>query len=228
MGKKIKILLVDDEPDILEFLSYSLLKEGFDVYTADNGESGCIQALENQPDLIVLDIMMPNMDGIQVCKTLRENKLFDDTKIVFLTARGEDYTQINALNQGGDDFIQKPVKINVFMSRIKALLRRKIQLIERNEANLILIGNLAINMERHTVAIDGVEVELVRKEFDLLNYLASKPGRVFNRQEILNNVWGSDVVVGSRTIDVHIRKLREKLGEGIIKTVKGVGYRING
>lgn len=221
-----KILIVDDEPDILEILSYNLRKEGYQVETANNGEEGLKKAGEILPDLIILDIMMPQMDGVEVCRNLRSKREFDGTLIAFLTAREEDYSQIAALDVGGDDYITKPIKPRVLMSRVKALMRRNLKTEEENEAsNQTVIGDLVIDRERFRVLQSGSEVELAKKEFELLNLLASKPGKVFTRDEIFNKVWGTDVIVGNRTIDVHIRKLREKLGDDYIKTIKGIGYR---
>jgi len=221
-----KILIVDDEPDILEILSYNLRKEGFSVETANNGEEGLKKATELVPDLIILDIMMPQMDGVEVCRNLRSQKIFDGTLIAFLTAREEDYSQIAALDVGGDDYITKPIKPRVLMSRVKALLRRNAKVEgESEDTNQTIIGDLVIDRERFRVMQSGNEVELAKKEFELLNLLASKPGKVFTRDEIFNKIWGTDVIVGNRTIDVHIRKLREKLGDDYIKTIKGIGYR---
>lgn len=222
-----KILVVDDEPDILEFLRYNLVKEGYEVSTANHGEEGIKKAQEVKPDLIILDIMMPRMDGVEVCRHLRAMPEFSRTAIVFLTAREEDYSQIAALDVGGDDYITKPIRPRVFLSRIKALLRRS----ERGEDALekegeqISIGGLVIDMDRVSVHKEGQVIELAKKEFELLYLLVSKPGKVFSRQEIFNKVWGTDVIVGNRTIDVHIRKLREKIGEEYIKTIKGIGYK---
>jgi two-component system alkaline phosphatase synthesis response regulator PhoP len=222
----IKILVVDDEPDILEFLSYNLQKEGFSVVVAHNGEEGLKLAEKEKPTLIILDIMMPQMDGVEVCRTLRSRKEFAQTLIAFLTAREEDYSQIAALDVGGDDYITKPIKPRVLMSRVKALLRRSGRVPEDAEkAHITQIGDLTINKEMVMVSKAGKEVELAKKEFELLNLLVSKPGKVFTREEIFNKVWGTDVIVGNRTIDVHIRKLREKLGDDYIKTIKGIGYR---
>ncbi|MBK9012752.1 MAG: response regulator transcription factor [Saprospiraceae bacterium] len=221
-----KILIVDDEPDILEILTYNLRKEGYQVETASNGEEGLKKALEVMPDLIILDIMMPQMDGVEVCRNIRNQRVFDNTLIAFLTAREEDYSQIAALDVGGDDYITKPIKPRVLMSRVKALMRRNLKTEEENEAaNQTIIGDLVIDRERFRVMQSGKEVELAKKEFELLNLLASKPGKVFTRDEIFNKIWGTDVIVGNRTIDVHIRKLREKLGDDYIKTIKGIGYR---
>lgn len=223
-----KILVVDDEPDILEFLRYNLVKEGYEVSTASNGEEGLKQALAQRPNLIVLDIMMPQMDGVELCRSLRNNKDFDQTLIVFLTAREEDYSQIAALEVGGDDYITKPIRPRVFLSRIKALLRRSGRVEEGADAEpdqIIDIADLRIDKERVQVEKEGDIIELAKKEFELLVLLVSKPGKVFTREEIFRKVWGTDVIVGNRTIDVHIRKLREKLGSNYIKTIKGIGYK---
>lgn len=222
----VKILLVDDEPDILEILSYNLKKEKFQVFTAENGKIALAKASEIKPDLIILDIMMPEMDGVEVCRKLREDKDFDQTIITFLTARSEDFTQIAAFDYGGDDFINKPIKPGVFISRVKALLRRA----ERNEGDNLFFGQLTegeltIIPEKFEVIRDNSYIELAKKEFQLLYLLASKPGKVFTREEIFNKIWGTDVIVGNRTIDVHIRKLREKVGEDYIRTIKGIGYK---
>lgn len=221
----VKILIVDDEPDILEFLEYNLVREGYKVFTASDGADGIKKAEAENPNLIILDIMMPKMDGVEVCRHLRAKPEFDKTVIAFLTAREEDYSQIAALDVGGDDYITKPIRPRVFISRVKALLRRS----DRNEiqdsAHVISIGNLTINKEKVNVQKDDEIIELAKKEFELLYLLVSKPGKVFSREEIFNKVWGTDVIVGNRTIDVHIRKLREKIGEGYIKTIKGIGYK---
>ncbi len=220
-----KILVVDDEPDILEILSYNLRKEGFAVQTALNGEEGLKAAQQMEPDLIILDIMMPKMDGVELCRQLRSKTEFDQTLIAFLTAKEEDQAQIAALDFGGDDYITKPIKPKVLMSRVKALLRRNLNTVESGSPNKTIIGDLTIDRESHRVIKAGTEVELAKKEFELLNLLASKPGRVFTRNEIYDKIWGSEVIVGDRTIDVYIRKLREKLGDDFIKTIKGIGYR---
>lgn len=219
-----KILLVDDEPDIIEILEYNLRKEGYDVATAENGEEGLKRALEFEPDLIILDIMMPIMDGVEVCRQLRSRREFDKTVITFLTAREEDYSQIAALDNGGDDYITKPIRPRVLVSRVKALLRRGTRE-EEEEVKLITLGDIEIDLEQVVVRRGEERIELAKKEFDLLTLLASKPGKVFSRDEIFNRVWGADVIVGNRTIDVHIRKLREKLGDSYIKTIKGIGYK---
>ena len=224
--EKAKILVVDDEPDILEFLRYNLVKEGFEVLTASDGEQGVAIAERERPDLVVLDIMMPKMDGVEVCRALRANPVFDKTIIAFLTAREEDYSQIAALDVGGDDYITNPIRPRVFVSRIKALLRRPVRTTEEEETRDVLeIGDLLIDRERVVVRRGEEEIELAKKEFELLNLLASKPGKVFTREEIFRKVWGTDVIVGNRTIDVHIRKLREKIGDAYIKTIKGIGYK---
>lgn len=220
-----KILLVDDEPDILEILEYNLKKEGYEVATAGNGEAGLKTAAEFRPDLIVLDIMMPVMDGVEVCRQLRADASFDNTVITFLTAREEDYSQIAALDTGGDDYITKPIRPRVLLSRVKALLRRGSRQEQEDLNRVIAIGDLEIDLDEIVVRRGEERIELAKKEFDLLKLLASKPGKVFSRDEIFNRVWGTDVIVGNRTIDVHIRKLREKLGDHYIKTIKGIGYK---
>ncbi len=217
-----KILIVDDELDILEFLSYNLKKEGYQVFTAASGDEGIRIAKKELPHLVLLDVMMPGLDGIEVCRELRTSPGMDDVFIAFLTARSEDYSHIAGFDAGADDYINKPIKPRVLISRIKALLRRN----QTGKDNASLdMGGLRIDRESYLVIKDGVELSLPRKEFELLSLLASKPGKVFAREEILNRVWGEEVVVGDRTIDVHIRKLREKIGEDFIKTVKGVGYK---
>ncbi|MFM9951341.1 MAG: response regulator transcription factor [Saprospiraceae bacterium] len=222
----IKILIVDDEPDILEFLQYNLHKEGYIVITASDGEEGILLAEREKPHLIILDIMMPKMDGVEVCRQLRTKPQFDKTVIAFLTAREEDYSQIAALEVGGDDYITKPIRPRVLLSRIKALLRRNDRIdVQADQAGIIKMGDLVINSENVTVQKGERIIELAKKEFELLTLLVSKPGKVFSREEIFNKVWGTDVIVGNRTIDVHIRKLREKIGEDYIKTIKGIGYK---
>jgi len=222
---KTKILVVDDEPDILEILAYNLQKEGYQVVTATNGEKGIEIAKREKPSLIILDIMMPQMDGVEVCRTLRSDPVFDNTIIAFLTARQEDYSLIAALDIGGDDYITKPIRPRVLVSRVKALLRRSHHLVSEKENEIIRVGDFMIDREQVVVRKDDKKIELAKKEFELLLLLVSKPGKVFSREEIFNKVWGSDVIVGNRTIDVHIRKLREKLGEKNIKTIKGIGYK---
>ncbi len=220
-----KILVVDDEPDILEFLRYNLEKEGFQVVTASDGEEGIALAERERPQLIILDIMMPKMDGVEVCRVLRSRPQFAHTVIAFLTAREEDFSQIAALETGGDDYITKPIRPRVFISRIKALLRRSGRSEKVEEEDRVIIGDLIIDRERVVVEKGDLVIELAKKEFELLSLLVSKPGKVFSREEIFNKVWGTDVIVGNRTIDVHIRKLREKIGGSYIKTIKGIGYK---
>ena len=217
----VTILVIDDEEDIRELLCYNLKKEGYDVYSAENGEKGLASMLANKPDLIILDVMMPGMDGIEVCEAIRRTDGFQKTLICFLTARNEDYRQIAGLDAGADDYVAKPVKPKVLVSRINALLRRKGMIsLESGHAK-----DLVINREKYVVEKNGAVIHLPRKEFELLALLASKPDYVFERDTILDKVWGSDIVVGDRTIDVHVRKLREKIGEHYIKTVKGIGYK---
>lgn len=225
-GKQ-KVLIVDDEPDILEFLKYNLKKEQYQVLTASNGRDGIELAIKELPDLIILDIMMPEMDGIEVCRRLREMEEFKQTLIAFLTARNEDYTQIAALDYGGDDYIAKPIKPGVFLSRIKALLRRSERQDIDDNSGVIRVGDLTIDREQFVLKRNDEVIELARKEFNLIQLLVSRPGKVFTRDEIFRKVWGTDVIVGNRTIDVHIRKLREKIGEDVIKTVKGIGYKFD-
>jgi two-component system alkaline phosphatase synthesis response regulator PhoP len=222
-----KILLVDDEPDILEFMEYNLKRENYDVFKASNGKEAIRQAKKENPDLIILDIMMPEMDGIETCRQLRELPEFKNTLIAFLTARNEDYSQIAGFEVGADDYITKPIKPRVLTSRIQALLRR-----HRNEeiaekGKITNVGNIQIDRDQYLIYQAGAKIILPRKEFELISLLTSKPGKVFTRDEILEKVWGTDIVVGDRTIDVHIRKLREKLGEDSIKTVKGIGYKFD-
>lgn len=217
-----KILLVDDEADILEFLTYNLKKEGYTVFTADNGNDAITIARKELPHLILLDVMMPGIDGIEVCRELRASPGLQQVVIAFLTARSEDYSHIAGFDAGADDYINKPIKPRVLVSRIKALLRRIPG--EKGDASLNM-GGIRIDRDSYMVYKNDTEISLPRKEFELLSLLASKPGKVFAREEILNKVWGDEVIVGDRTIDVHIRKLREKIGEDFIKTVKGVGYK---
>jgi len=218
-----KILLVDDEPDIIEFLGYNLKKEGYQILTANNGKDAIEIAKKEFPHLIVLDVMMPDMDGIETCREIREQKGLQDVLIAFLTARSEDYTQIAGFEVGADDYITKPIKPRVFISRVKALLRR-LQTTSNSESN-VEFGEVRIDKEKHSVFKGDLEISLPKKEFKLFSLLCSKPGKVFTREFILDQVWGDEVVVGDRTIDVHIRKLREKIGENYFKTVKGVGYK---
>lgn len=224
-----KILIVDDEPDILEFLSYNLNREGFKVYSASNGKEGIELARKFFPQLILLDVMMPEMDGIETCEYLRSIPGLDQSVIAFLTARSEDYSQIAGFEAGADDYITKPVKPKVLISRIKALLKRYDKSINPNshfsEEKVIKRGNLTIDTEKYLIKVDDKEIILPRKEFELLLYISSRPEKVFTREDILSHVWGEDVIVGDRTIDVHIRKLREKIGENHIYTIKGVGYK---
>ena len=223
-----KILLVDDEPDILEFLSYNLKKEGFQVSTASNGLEAIEKAKKFHPHLIILDVMMPEMDGIETCEKIRSLPDFSDVLISFLTARGEDYSQIAGFDAGADDYINKPIKPKVFLSRVKALLKRSGR-ISGDDSNpstsVITIGNISIDRERYLIIQNGREFSLPRKEFELLILLVSRPQKVFTRDEIYAAIWGEKIIVGDRTIDVHIRKLREKIGERFIQTVKGVGYK---
>ena len=223
---KFKILVVDDEPDIIEFLSYNLKKEGFTIKTASTGRQAIDTAVSFNPHLILLDVMMPEMDGIETCGELRANPITKNVLIAFLTARNEDYSQIAGFDAGGDDYISKPIKPKVLISRIKALLKRAGSLDDGADSrDEIPQSGLAIDKERYVVYLDGNEVILPKKEFELLALLHSKPQKVFTRDEIYQNIWGDEIVVGDRTIDVHIRKLREKLGEDYIRTVKGVGYK---
>lgn len=221
-AESFKILLVDDEPDILEFMEYNLKKEGYQVFTAKNGQEAVNKALELHPQLIMLDIMMPEMDGIEACSAIRSYPELNNTLIAFLTARNEDYSQIAGFDVGADDFISKPIKPRVLVSRIKGLLRR---VGGNGTDDSVKIGDLVIDREKYTVTYRDQELVLPRKEFELLSLLISKPGKVFTRDEIMTKVWGDDIIVGDRTIDVHIRKIREKLGDDSIKTIKGVGYK---
>ena len=222
--KDICILLVDDEPDILEIISYNLSAEGYNVITAENGKEGLKLAKKEKPQLIILDVMMPGIDGIEACEQMRKQPELKDTVITFLTARGEDYSQMAGFEAGADDYITKPIKPKILVSKVKALLRR-FRETEAGKGELITVGDLTINREEYKIIKNGEEIMLPRKEFELLYLLASQPGRVFNREEIMGRVWGDDVVVGGRTIDVHIRKLREKIGDDSFQTIKGVGYK---
>ena len=224
-NESIKILLVDDEPDILEILSYNLLAEGYTVLTATNGVEAVKQAKINQPDLIIMDVMMPEMDGIEACEQIRTIPEIKETIITFLTARGEDYSQVAGFEAGADDYITKPIKPKVLVSKIKSLLRRRHDTTPVENSDIITLGDLSIDREAYKIVHKGIEIVLPRKEFELLSLLASKPGKVFKRDEILDKVWGNEVDVGGRTIDVHIRKLREKIGDDSFKTIKGVGYK---
>ncbi len=222
-NKNIRILLVDDEPDILEFISYNLKKEGFEIFTASDGKTAIEQAFKTNPHLILLDVMMPGMDGIEVCEYLRSYPAFEQVIIAFLSARNEDYSQISGLNAGGDDYIAKPIQPKVLVSKIKSLLRRSLLIQDNNDE--IRHKNIVINRENYTVQYGNELITLPRKEFELLFLLASKPNKVFRREEIYDAIWGDEVVVGNRTIDVHMRRLRERTGIENIKTIKGVGYK---
>ncbi len=223
-----KLLLVDDEVDTLEFLSYNLNKEGFEVFTAENGKEAIAIALQEKPHLILLDVMMPEMDGMETCEKLRNHKELNNTIIAFLTARGEDYSQIAGFEVGADDYITKPIKPKVLVSRVKALLKRVSMGATTDENDTSESPNLVIDKERFMVIRSGEEIMLRRKEFELLMLLYSNPQKVFTREEIFSAVWGDDIIVGERTIDVHIRKLREKIGDSYIRTHKGFGYMFVG
>jgi two-component system alkaline phosphatase synthesis response regulator PhoP len=224
---KQKILIVDDEPDILELIEYNLKKEGYQVFLARNGQEAVAEAKRSLPDLIVLDIMMPKMDGIEACRIMRTMPEFKNTFMVFLTARSEEYSEIAGFNVGADDYIAKPIKPRALVSRINAILRRNAPAEDVTE-NKLEIGDLVIDREAYLVFKSGEKVVLAKKEFELLYLLASKPGKVYTREVILKNIWEDSVVVTNRTIDVHIRKLREKLGDDVVSTVKGVGYKFEG
>lgn len=223
MSNQYKILLVDDEQDILEFLSYNLKKEGFELLTANDGNKGLALAKKHKPDLVILDVMMPGMDGIEVCEKIRELDELDDVLILFLTARAEDYSELAGFSAGADDYITKPIKPKLLISRVKAILRRNRK---KQTISSIQIGDIAIDKSKHTLFYKAEEVNLAKKEFNLLFYLMILPGKVFTREEIIAEVW-QDAVVGDRTIDVHIRKIREKIGDHHIKTIKGVGYKFD-
>lgn len=220
---KQKVLLVDDEQDILDLIGFNLEKEGYEVFTANNGKSGLEIARKELPELILLDVMMPGMDGMETCREIRDDQRLKNVIVAFLTARNEDYSQIAGFDAGADDYIAKPIKPRVLVSRVKALLRRNVG-VEATEKAVPEHG-IVIDKDRYLVVKDGKELNLPKKEFELLALLCSAPGRVFTREHILTSVWGNDVIVGDRTIDVHIRKLREKLGDDNFKTVKGVGYK---
>jgi two-component system alkaline phosphatase synthesis response regulator PhoP len=224
-NEDIRILIVDDEPDILEFIEYNLTKEGYQVSMANDGHEALKMAKKVKPNLIVLDIMMPGLDGVEVCRELRSMPEFDETVIAFLTARSEDYSQIAGFEVGGDDYITKPIRPKVLTSRITALLRRSGKSLKEEAKNIVKIADLIIDKEKVVVYRDEDAILLAKKEFELLCLLVTKPGKVFSRDEIFNKVWGTDVIVGNRTIDVHIRKLREKIGDNYIKTIKGIGYK---
>lgn len=221
---KFRILLVDDEADVLEFLGYNLKKEGFIVSTASNGKDAILKATSQLPHLIVLDVMMPEMDGIETCGELKQIPALKNSLIVFLTARGEDYSQISGFDAGADDYVTKPIKPKLLISRLKALLRRY-QDDGESSSGLLQVEDFVIDSERYMVLKKGKEIVLPKKEFELLRLLASKPNKVFTREEIFSKIWGDNVIVGDRTIDVHIRKIREKIGIDNIRTVKGVGYK---
>ena len=219
----INILLVDDEPDIIEILRYNLTQEGYNVITSKDGQSAINKTEKYHPHLIIMDVMMPNMDGIEACSIIRKNPKFNDTIIMFLTARGEDYSHVAAYDAGADDYVTKPIKPKVLISKVKGLLRRFKK--ENALETIIDIGELRIDRDEYKVYVSGKPLSLPRKEFELLYLLASKPEKVFKREKILQSIWGAEVVVGDRTIDVHMRKLREKIGDKYFKTVKGVGYK---
>ncbi len=216
-----KVLIADDEPDILEILKYNLSNEGYEVITAKDGDEALEKARRHQPDLVILDVMMPKKTGVEVCQLLRAQSAFKETLIIFLTAVNDEGTQIKGLETGADDYISKPISPKVFLSRVNALFRR----LNKSDNRILKIGNMTIDPERFIVIVGETDVILAKKEFELLYLLALKPGRVFLRNEILNQVWGNEVIVGDRTIDVHIRKIRQKLGVDCITTVKGVGYK---
>jgi len=221
--KDIKILLVDDEVDILEIVGYNLTQEGYQIFTAENGKKAVEKAKKHLPHLIIMDVMMPEMDGMEACEIIRRTPELSNTIITFLTARSEDYSQVAGFDAGADDYITKPIKPKVLVSKVKALLRRFKE--EETVSDSLNVGGIEINREEYKIVKEGQEIVLPRKEFELFYLLASKPGKVFKREEILDKVWGNEVVVGGRTIDVHIRKLREKIGDDFFKTIKGVGYK---
>lgn len=228
MDRQYSILLVDDETDILEFLSYNLQKNGYKVYTASNGIEGIDMAKQVNPDLIILDVMMPKMDGIETCEKIREIEALSHTLIVFLTARSEDYSQIAGYNVGADDYITKPVKMKILLSKIKSLLRRlpsSASFKQNNKSIIEVHSNFVVDTERYLLIKEGEEISFPKKEFELLLMFVSRVNKVFKREEIFEQVWGTDVIVGDRTIDVHIRKIREKIGNDYIQTMKGVGYK---
>lgn len=221
--KEIKILLVDDEQDILEIVGYNLAQEGYVIVTATNGKEAIEVAKKELPQLIIMDVMMPEMDGMEACEIIRKIPELSNTIIAFLTARSEDYSQVAGFDAGADDYIAKPIKPKLLVSKVKALLRRLKE--ETFSSENLNVGGIIINREEYKIVMEGREIVLPRKEFELFYLLASKPGKVFKREEILDKVWGNDVIVGGRTIDVHIRKLREKIGDDFFKTIKGVGYK---
>ena len=224
--KDIKILLVDDEQDILEIVGYNLSQEGYQIVTASNGKEAIAKAKKEHPQLIIMDVMMPEMDGMEACENIRKIPELQDTIITFLTARSEDYSQVAGFDAGADDYIAKPIKPKVLVSKVQALLRRLKGVEGVSSTTTLTVGNIEINREEYKIIKEGEEIILPRKEFELFYLLATKPGKVFTREEILDKVWGNEVVVGGRTIDVHIRKLREKMGDNFFKTIKGVGYKI--
>lgn len=221
---KAKILLVDDEPDILEIVGFNLSQEGYRIVTAANGKEAITKAKAELPNLIIMDVMMPEMDGIEACEAIRKIPELENVIITFLTARNEDYTQVAGFDAGADDYISKPIKPKLLVSKVNALLRRFNE--QQKSTGTLSVGGIEINREEYKIIKNGVEISLPRKEFELFYLLASKPGKVFKREEILDTIWGNDVIVGGRTIDVHIRKLREKIGDDFFKTIKGVGYKI--
>ena len=221
--KNTKILLVDDEPDILEIIGYNLAQEEYQIFTASNGKEAIAIAKKVVPDLIIMDVMMPEMDGMEACENIRKIPELSNVLITFLTARSEDYSQVAGFDAGADDYITKPIKPKLLVSKVKALLRRLKD--KEQNSDTLNVGGIEINREEYKIVKDNIEIVLPRKEFELFYLLASKPGKVFKRDEILDRVWGNEVVVGGRTIDVHIRKLREKIGEELFKTIKGVGYK---
>jgi two-component system alkaline phosphatase synthesis response regulator PhoP len=222
--QKAKILLVDDEPDILEIVGYNLSQEGYKITTAINGKDAIAKAKSVLPDLIIMDVMMPEMDGIEACEVIRKIPELEKVIITFLTARNEDYTQVAGFDAGADDYIAKPIKPKLLVSKVNALLRRFNDKSSNNDT--LKVGGIEINREEYIIVKDNIEISLPRKEFELFYLLASKPGKVFKREEILDKIWGNEVIVGGRTIDVHIRKLREKIGDDYFKTIKGVGYKL--
>ena len=224
---KEKILLVDDEPDIIEILGYNLKKEGYDILTAENGKDAIEIAKSKNPDLIIMDVMMPGMDGMEACYEMRKIPSLENTLITFLSARHEDYSQIAGFDAGADDYITKPIKPRLLIKKVKALLKRG-SAEKKSEENSIEIGEIRIDREKYLITKNEATINLPKKEFELLSLLMKKPGKVFTRENIMNHIWKNEVIVGDRTIDVHIRKLREKIGESYIKTVKGVGYKFEG
>ena len=225
MSKIPKILIVDDDPDIIEILRYNLSLAGYEVKAASNGKEAVKKAKIFIPEIILLDVMMPEMDGIEACRLIREIPSLKNSRIIFLSARNEDYTQLSAFDSGADDYISKPVKPKILLKKISSIFKRIHK--KENKIQLIDLGEIKIDRNKYLVFINKNEIQLPKKEFELFFLLASKPGNVFSRDEIMNKVWGSDVIVGDRTIDVHIRKLREKIGDLYFKTVKGIGYKFN-